>query len=333
MQAMTDTKIVVIGTGSWGTALAMSLHNANKNVSLWGRRPEHVAELIATHKCCYLPKVTLPTTLNISSDPQVISNAEIILWVAPVQQSEPLLSSMTGILPNEAPIIICSKGLELKSQQLLTTLLQSKIHAPMGVLSGPNFADEVAMGLPAAATLAFADINLAKQTAIALRHPNFRVYAHDDVVGVGMSGALKNVMAIAAGIVIGKELGHNCLAMLITRASAEIRRIIAALDGAGETCQTLAGIGDLLLTCSNSKSRNTSLGIELAKGADLADLLQNRQNVIEGVATAKGAFELITKHNIYAPIVMAVYQILYTQASINGVIEVLLSNQQQQELS
>ena len=333
MASMENTKITIIGTGAWGTSLAISLHNAAKNVSLWGRRPEYVNELITTRHSVYLTNITIPNTLSITNDVNKIVSAEVILWVAPVQQSEQLLKSLKDYIPKEIPIVICSKGLELKSKKSLSSLFETIITNPIGVLSGPNFADEVALGLPAASTLAFAELDMAKNLAIALRHRTFRVYAHMDVVGVEMFGALKNVMAIAAGIVMGKNLGHNCLATLITRANAEIRRIVTHFGGTAETCQTLAGIGDLILTCSSAKSRNTSLGIALAAGGDLETILSTRHNVTEGVATAKVAFELTQEHNIYAPIISAVYQILHCHSPIDAVVESLLSHQQQQELS
>ncbi len=333
MATMENTKITIIGTGAWGTSLAISLHNAAKNVSLWGRRPSQVNQLTATRRSVYLTDILIPKTLNITNDLHAIVRAEVILWVAPVQQSEQLLISLKDSLSMEIPVIICSKGLELNSKQPLTRLFKTMLTNPIGVLSGPNFADEIAQGLPAASTLAFENLSLAKNLAITLRHRAFRVYAHTDVVGVEMSGALKNVMAIAAGVVIGKGLGHNCLATLITRANTEIKRIITHFGGVPETSQTLAGIGDLMLTCSSAKSRNTSLGIALAEGGNLATILSHRQNVTEGVATAKVAFELIQAHNIHAPIISAVYQILHGHASIDTVVETLLSHQQQQELT
>jgi glycerol-3-phosphate dehydrogenase (NAD(P)+) len=261
-----------------------------------------------------------------------IAASDIILWVAPVQQSLQLLELVKAYIPASAPIIICSKGLELNTQKPLSSLFKAVLPNPVGVLSGPNFADEVANGLPTASTLAFENLELAKKLSIQLRHQAFRIYAHNDVVGVELAGALKNVVAIAAGIVMGKELGQNCLAMLITRASTEISRLISALGGSKDTTQTLAGMGDLILTCSSAKSRNTSLGIALAKGQSLEDILGNRKNVTEGIATAKVAFELATHHKIHAPVISAVYDILYAEKSVDDVMRTLLSNQQEQEL-
>ena len=330
---MENSKIIVIGTGSWGTSLSVSLHNAAKIVSLWGRRQSYVDELIATRSSIYLSGIKIPEELHITHDINEITKADIVLWAAPVQKSKELLTYLKNYLPKKVPIIICSKGLELEHQQPLSALFKTIISNPIGVLSGPNFADEVAKDLPAASTLAFDNIDTAKKLSIILRHRSFRVYAHNDVVGVEMSGALKNVMAIAAGIVMGKNLGNNCLAMLITRANAEIRRVTTYFCGVNDTNQTLAGIGDLILTCSSIKSRNTSLGMELAKGKNLAMILKSRHNVTEGVATSKVAFELTKRYNIYAPIINAVYQILHNDSKIDDVVEMLLSSQQQQELS
>ena len=329
---MENTKITIIGTGSWGTALAISFHNAKKNVQLWGRRTELVDELSTLRHSPYLPGTFIPQTLPITSDANEIRTSEIILWAVPVQQSLQLLELVKDYIPSNVPIIICSKGLELESQQPLSCLFKKVLQNPVGVLSGPNFADEIAKGLPAASTLAFENLELAKKLSHQLRHTTFRVYAHHDVIGVELAGALKNVIAIASGIVMGKELGQNCLATLITRASAEISRLICTLGGKKETTQTLAGIGDLILTCSSAKSRNTSLGIALAQGQSLEDILNSRKNVTEGIATAKVAFELTQQHKVHAPIIHAVHDILYTGKPINDVLQSLLSHQQEQEL-
>lgn len=329
---MENTKITIIGTGSWGTALAISLHNARKNVHLWGRRTELVDELCALRHSPYLPGAFIPYELPITNDVNEITNSDIILWAIPVQQSQQLLHTLGNYIPTNAPIIICSKGLELESRQPLSILLKKMFSNSVGILSGPNFADEVAKGLPAASTLAFKDLELAKKLSHQLRHSAFRIYAHHDVIGVELAGALKNVIAIASGIVMGKELGQNCLATLITRASAEISRLTCTLGGIKETRQTLAGIGDLILTCSSAKSRNTSLGIALAQGQTLEDILKNRKNVTEGIATAKVAFELATHHHVYTPIIHAVHDILYMGKPINDVVQSLLEHQQEQEL-
>jgi glycerol-3-phosphate dehydrogenase (NAD(P)+) len=329
---MENTKITIVGTGSWGTALAISFHNASKHVQLWGRRTELVYELCALRHSPYLPGTFIPPTLPITSDIEEIATSDIILWAVPVQQSQQLLELVKSYIPSSIPIIICSKGLELESQQPLSSLFKNALPNPVGVLSGPNFADEIAKGLPAASTLAFEDLELAKKISHQLRHTAFRVYAHHDVIGVELAGALKNVIAIASGVVMGKELGQNCLATLITRSNAEIGRLICALGGAKETRQTLAGIGDLILTCSSTKSRNTSLGIALAQGQSLEDILKSRKNVTEGIATAKVAFELVNHHHVHAPIIHAVHDILYIGKPINDVVQSLLSHQQEQEL-
>lgn len=332
MQFMKNAKIIIIGTGSWGTALAVSLHNAAKDVVLWGRRKEHVEELLATRYSVYLPNVSIPSDLHITNDAKAISEADIILWVAPVQQSAQLLSTLRSYIEKNTKIVSCSKGLEANSQQPLTHMFKGFFNNHIGVLSGPNFADEVAQGLPAASTLAFDDLEIAKEVAQALRHNNLRVYAHYDVVGVEIAGALKNVMAIAAGIVMGKRLGHNCLATLITRANTEIGRVLASLGGAQETNQTLAGIGDLILTCTSSKSRNTSLGVALAEGRELKEIISSRINVTEGIATAKVAYELVHERNIYSPIIKAVYEIVHLGKPVNETVKEILSNQQMLEI-
>ncbi|MCE2716086.1 MAG: NAD(P)H-dependent glycerol-3-phosphate dehydrogenase [Pseudomonadota bacterium] len=329
---MENTKILIIGTGAWGTALAISLHNAGKNVALWGRRKEHVEKLCADRESTYLPGITIPETLSITNDVAEIAIAKLLLWTAPVQQSRELIECLSTHMPQDCPIVVCSKGLELQTQKPISEIFKESLPNSVGMLSGPNFADEIAKDLPAASTLAFKDLELAKNISYVLRHKAFRVYAYDDVIGVELAGALKNVIAIAAGIVMGKNFGQNCLATLITRANVEISRIICALGGERDTTQTLAGIGDLMLTCSSEKSRNTSLGISLAHGLSLEEILNTRKNITEGVPTTKVAFELAGKHKIHAPIICAVYDILYAKKPIDDVLEELFSTQHDREL-
>lgn len=327
---MENMKIIIIGTGSWGTALAISLHNAGKSVTLWGRRKEHVQELCTNRTTKYLPDITIPQDLPITNDIEEISTTNILLWTTPAQKSRQLIEYLDKDIPRNCPIIICSKGLEFHTQKPISEVFKEFLPNPIGMLSGPNFADEIAKNLPAASTLAFKDLELAKNISRVLRHKTFRVYAHDDLIGVELAGALKNVIAIAAGIVIGKKFGRNCLATLITRANIEISRLIKALGGKEETIKTLAGIGDLFLTCSSEKSRNTSLGIALAQGTSFQDIL-DQHIVIEGAATTKVAFELVEKHNIHAPIICAVYDILYMKKPIDDVLFVLFSSQHDHE--
>lgn len=327
-----NNKIVVVGTGAWGTALALSLHRAGNDVLLYGRRAEFIEELAKTRHSKYLPNIKIDNDLSLSSNAEAFKSTALIFWVAPTQPTPELLKDLAPHVPPKTPIIICSKGLYLKTQQPLSAIFQSQLTNPIGVLSGPNFADEIANNLPAAATLAFTDLELAKKTAAQIRHRNLRVYAYQDVKGVELCGALKNVMAIAAGIVIGKQLGQNCLASLITRANAEITRIVCKLGGKSETSQTLAGIGDLILTCSSIKSRNASLGEQLAKGRSLDEILKERVSVTEGIPTTKVAYELSKANNIHAPIINAVYEILYNNKSVDLVIDNLLNNQQDLEI-
>lgn len=323
-----NKRIVVIGAGAWGTALALSLHRAGNNVLLYGRSQNFIEELLKTRNSKYLPGIFIDDDLVLSCNFKDIKNAELILWVAPIQPSPDLLQNFLHHIPAQAPIILCSKGIHLKSKQTLSEIFKTQLSNPIGVLSGPNFADEVANNLPAASTLAFDDLELAQQIASKIRHRNLRIYAHDDVKGVELFGALKNVIAIAAGVVTGKALGNNCLASLITRANAEINRIICKLGGKLQTAQTLAGIGDLILTCSSTKSRNCKLGEQLAKGQSLEEILNARFSITEGVPTTQVAYELTKSHNIHAPIINAVHDIIYNNANIDYVIDDLLNNQQ-----
>lgn len=324
--------IVVIGAGSWGTAISLALNNlSNASVCLFARNEKFVEEVSKTGFSKYLPNISIAHSLKISADKKVINDADLIFWVVPVQSSPDYLASIKEHIKENVPIIICSKGIYLKTFQPLSEIFKNQLNNPIGVLSGPNFADEIAIGLPSASTLAFENVNLAKQIANFIRSKNFRIYANDDVKGVEMHGALKNVMAIAAGIVIGKKLGNNCLYALITRANNEIQRIVQLIGGKKETANTLAGIGDLMLTCSSIKSRNTKLGFNLSENHAVNEILEKSTSITEGVPTTKAAYEITQKNKIHAPIVSAVYDILYNFIPVNSAIEKLLNSQQEIE--
>lgn len=325
-------KIAVIGAGSWGTALSLCLHRSKLDVFLYARQPELIDEIKKTSFSKYLPNTPIDSDLKISFNKELIKEASLILWVVPTQKTLESIDSLIDYIPSNAPIIICSKGIDLKTNQTLSEIFTNVFNNHVGVLSGPNFADEVAQNLPSATTIAFNNLDLAQKITNTIRSKNFRIYASSDVKGVELHGALKNVMAIAAGIVMGSNLGNNCLYALITRANAEIQRIVEKLGGAPATANTLAGIGDLMLTCSSNKSRNTSLGEQLSlSNSSLSEILSKRISVTEGVATAKAAHEIVKKNNIYAPIINAVYDILYNNISIPSAIEKILSNQQEVE--
>jgi len=289
--------IAVIGAGAWGIALACAASRTGSRVSLWSRSP--VAE--GSRALPRLPAVTLPDTVDIVSI--LPEHADLMLIVVPMQT----LRGLAPKLPGNAPLIACCKGLELGTGALpLDILKETQPGRASAVLSGPNFAIEVANGAPAAATIAAGSLDDAHRYVSMLSSPHFRLYASDDPTGVQIAGAAKNVVAIGAGIAIGAGLGENARAALITRAIVEIGRLAAAMGGRAATIAGLSGLGDLILTCTGAGSRNYSLGLELGQGASLADILRTRSTVAEGVATAPALAATARKLGISMPIVETV---------------------------
>lgn len=273
------SSVVVIGAGAWGTALAIQAARAGNDVTLWARDPAPIA---ASRTSPHLPDAKLPDAVHVVGKPP--ATADAIMLAVPMQHMRDTLSRLT--LP-EAPLIVCAKGVEARTQRLpLELLTELRPNAPAAVLTGPNFAHEIAAGLPAASVVASSDAALRDRIIMLLATPTFRLYGNDDPIGAQVGGAAKNVIAIAAGAVIGAGLGENARAALITRGLAELSRLALALGGRAETVMGLSGLGDLLLTCTGPASRNYSLGLALGRGETLADVLAARTGVTEGVATA-----------------------------------------------
>ena len=295
-------RVAVIGAGAWGTALALQAARAGARVSLWARDPAALG-----HDRCMarLPGVSLPD--EISVEYKLPDEADLVLLAVPMQH----LRSIAGRLEVRAPLIACCKGLERASLMLPGEVL-GELHPelPHGVLSGPNFAAEVALGLPAAAVLACRDQALATNLARMISTAAFRLYAGNDPVGVEAGAAAKNVIAIAAGAAMGSGAGENARAALITRGIAELGRLIVGLGGRRETSAGLSGVGDLVLTCTGTGSRNYSLGVQLGQGMSLPDILGARSNVTEGVETAPALAERAAAVGVPVPIIEAVAALL-----------------------
>ncbi len=276
------SEIAILGAGAWGTALAIQAFRAGRSVTLWARDPARAAAIAAARENPRLPGIRLPEAIAVTSDLPAASGA--ILLVVPVQH---LRATVVRLPACSTPILVCAKGVEAGSHRFpLEILDQVQPGRPCAVLSGPNFAAEIARLLPAAAVIAATDPALRTHLTGLLATPQFRLYGNDDPIGVQAGGAAKNVIAIAAGAVIGAGLGENARAALITRGVAELSRLILALGGRGETAMGLSGLGDLLLTCTGASSRNYSLGQALGRGESLAGILAGRSSVTEGVATA-----------------------------------------------
>ena len=319
--------IGVIGAGAWGTALAQTARLAGRDVVLWAREPEVVAEINTQHRNTpFLPGVALDGGLVATDDLARIGSADVILMVAPAQHVGRVATALGPHLQASTPVVICAKGLEQSSGKFMGEVLAEALpQTPMAVLSGPSFAGEVARGLPAALTLACADEELGRRLVDALGYRNFRLYWSSDVVGAQLGGALKNVLAIAAGIVDGKALGASAHAALVTRGFAEMRRFGAALGARPETLVGLSGLGDLLLTCGSPQSRNMSLGRALAQGQSLDAVLGSRRSIAEGVYTAGAVVKVAAEWGVDMPIAIAVHGIVEGKVADDQAIDALLS--------
>jgi glycerol-3-phosphate dehydrogenase (NAD(P)+) len=320
-------KFTVLGAGAWGTALAVSLA-AHHEVTLWARNAAQVAEMASKRRNSrYLPDIDLPASLCFSSDLALaLRGAELMLAVVPSGALRPLLREVAKLAPG-VPVIWACKGFEVGSRKLPHEVVSEELlpHTPCGVLSGPSFAREVALGLPTALTLASLNEEFARRSALALHSNRLRVYANSDVMGVELGGAVKNVLAIAAGISDGMGFGHNARAALITRGLAEITRLGLTLGGRQETFMGLAGMGDLILTCTGDLSRNRQVGLRLAQGKSLEAILRDLGHVAEGVNTAREVLQLAQEHKVDMPITQAVYQVLYQGLAPRTAVEGLLS--------
>jgi len=328
------TRICIIGAGAWGTALAAAARRAGCEVVIWAYEPE-VAEAINRHQenPLYLPGVRLDAAITASADMAVAARAEAVLVVAPAQHVRAISTDLAGVLPAEVPVVLCAKGIEQGTQMLMNEVLAETMPAsPLAVLSGPTFAGEVARGLPAALTLACVSPELAAALQAALGHALFRIYLSDDVVGAQIGGAVKNVLAIACGIVEGRALGANARAALITRGLAEMTRLGVAKGAHMETLMGLSGLGDLVLTCTSLQSRNCSLGVALGKGEALRDILAGRSSVAEGVHSASVVIALAERLGADMPICAAVHAIIDAGASVDEEIGLVLSRPLGQEV-
>lgn len=307
--------IAVIGGGGWGTTLAYLLSNKGYDVSVWVYEEDLAEEMKRTRvNSLYLPEIKLPENIRISHRiDEVIDKTRYIVNAVPAQYTRSVFKQALSYISesDEATIISVSKGIERGTLLTISSVLREVTGREVAVLSGPSFAREVIKNLPTAVTLATEDKNTGFILQEVFNTDNFRVYTHDDVLGVEVGGALKNVMAIASGISDSLGLGHNARAALITRGLVEMTRLGVAMGARERTFSGLSGLGDLVLTCTSPLSRNYTLGIKLGQGIKLEDILTQTKSVIEGVETAESAFELSKKYNMEMPIVEQVYKIIY----------------------
>jgi glycerol-3-phosphate dehydrogenase (NAD(P)+) len=319
------SSVAVIGAGAWGTALAIQAARAGNSVSLWARDATRAAMLAAGRANPRLPGMRLPEPILVTSE--LPETADVVLLAVPTQYLRGVLGRLAR---GAAPLVVCAKGVEQATLRLpLEIVAEMCPGTPAAVLTGPNFAHEIAAGLPAAAVIAAADAALREAVASLLGTPSFRLYGNDDPIGAQVGGAAKNVIAIAAGAVIGAGLGENARAALITRGLAELARLAIALGGRAETVMGLSGLGDLLLTCTGAASRNYSLGLALGRGETLADVLAARLSVTEGVATAPAL--VARAHGVDMPVCTAVASLLAGHATLAEAMAALLARPRRDE--
>lgn len=320
-------RVAVIGAGAWGTALALVARRAGRDVTIAAREVEVVAAINTTHRNdLFLPGVTLDEGIRATAEAgAAAAAADLIVLAAPAQHLRTVSAALAPHIAQERPVVLCAKGVERGTGKLMSEVLAETVpHAALAVLSGPTFAAEVARGLPTAVTLATRE-PIGEALLAAIGSTSFRPYLSTDPVGTQIGGAVKNVIAIACGIVSGRGLGDNARAALMTRGLAEIMRLGAALGARPETLMGLSGLGDLSLTCNGQQSRNMSLGIALGQGQTLANALAGKRSIAEGVESAAAIAELASRRGVEMPIVAAVEAILHRGAAIDETIAGLLA--------
>ncbi len=313
--------VAVIGAGAYGTALACAAVRAGRQVTLYARSAESAAQMKATRKNPRLPGVSIDKSVGITADMAAAARADIVLLATPAQHLREAATTLAPFLRPAAPVVACAKGIERGTHQFMTEVITETIpDARPAILSGPNFADDVARGLPTAVTLAARDERLASDLVQALGSSTFRPYHTTDVRGVEIGGAAKNVLAIAAGIVVGRQLGASALAALTTRGFSELARLGRACGARSETLSGLSGLGDLILSCASPQSRNFAFGIALGRGEQ-----PNRDKLAEGEFTAPVLIELAASQDVDMPVSNAVAAILSGRVTIDAAIEGLLT--------
>ncbi len=331
-------KIAVIGSGSWGTTLAVLLARHGREVWLWARSAEDAERLNAQRENSrFLPGVPFPNGMRVSAgDAEVLRDAALVLLVVPSQTMRENVRALREHFPSDAILLSCAKGLELSTLKRMTEVIREELPETMqgnvGVLSGPNLAREIAAGLPASTVVAMKDGEKAEWAQGLLHTPTFRVYTHEDVLGVELAGALKNIVAIGAGAAEALGIGDNAKSTYMTRGLAEIARLGTAAGANALTFAGLAGLGDLLCTCASPHSRNHFVGVELAKGRSLDDIRASMTQVAEGVFTVQAARELAKRYGVELPITEALYQALFEGRSVREIVRELMNRDPKHEL-
>ncbi len=322
MTSTTGWRVAVLGGGAWGTALALAMLRAGHAVRLWAREEKTVAAIRRGENPRYLPGIRLDPGIEATSDiTAALAGADCVLTVTPAQSLRAVLAMARPSMPKGVPLVLCAKGIERDSGALLSAIAGEALPGnPVAALSGPSFATDVARGLPTAVVVAARGEALASELAARFSAENLRCYSSDDLIGVEIGGALKNVFAIAAGAVTGAGLGASAQAAMVTRGFVELRRIGATFGARPETLMGLSGLGDLLLTCSSAQSRNFAYGLALGRGEELSG-----RPLAEGVPTAAIAARIATERDIDAPIITAVAAILDGTLTIREAVAALMT--------
>jgi len=328
-------RTTVLGAGSWGTALAVHLAHIGHQVRLWGRDPALVRDMLERRaNAVYLPDITLPAALRpLASLDEALEETELVVCAVPSHGVRSVVQSAAGRIPAGVTVVSATKGLEMDTLLRMSERLSLELGDthPIAVLSGPSFAAELARQLPTAVCIASRERAVAEAVQAEFRSSYLRLYASPDIVGVEIGAAMKNVIAIAAGVVEGLGLGQNAQAALITRGLVEITRLACALGGCRETLAGLSGLGDLVLTCTGSLSRNRHVGIELARGRPLAEVLGGMKMVAEGVRTAGAALALGSRHGVELPIATQMHAVLEGRKTPRGALVDLMLRPQKAE--
>jgi len=325
----------VLGAGSWGTALAVHLARVGHDVRLWARDPALVREMhLRRANAIYLPDVTLPQQLWVTESIELcVAETDLVVSAIPSKGCRTVLRAAAPHIRPRATIVSAAKGLETGSLRRMSEVVAEELGGdrPVVVLSGPSFAIEVAQQLPTAVLAASENTPAMEFVQAEFRSPYFRLYGSSDVIGVEIGGALKNIIAIAAGVVEGLGLGHNALAALITRGLAEVTRLACAAGARRETLAGLSGLGDLVLTCTGSLSRNRHVGVELARGRELPDILAGMKMVAEGVPTTVAALALGKRHGVELPIATQMAEVLAGRSDARTAVDALMLRRQRAE--
>jgi len=332
-------KIAIIGGGSWGTALAIALARSSRphRLTLWAHSAD-VVEMLSARRVneVYLPGFELPADVEVTGGlGKALAGADIVLGVMPSAHAREIYRAIRPLAESGSIFVSTTKGLEPDTHARISEVIAEELGidpaSRVAVLTGPSFASEVAAGDPTAVVLASADANLATEIQEEFSGPRFRLYTNDDVIGTEIAGAVKNVIAIAAGICTGLELGTNTVAALVTRGLAEMTRLAVALGGRRETLSGLAGVGDLILTATGELSRNRSVGIELGKGRDLGEILGSTRRIAEGVGSAAATLELARRTEVEMPITEQVHAVLTAGRVTRDAIRELMERRLKQE--